>query len=34
MPLGTLDRTAPPFFHQGPSALSKLMFCSARWRCS
>ena len=25
MPLGTLDRTPPPFFKQGPSALSKLM---------
>ncbi|MGQ2978844.1 MAG: rod shape-determining protein MreC [Polaromonas sp.] len=29
MPLGTLDRTPPPFFKQGPSALSKLMFFSA-----
>ncbi|MDF1486099.1 rod shape-determining protein MreC [Ramlibacter sp. H39-3-26] len=29
MPLGTLDRSAPPFFRQGPSALSKLMFFSA-----
>ncbi len=29
MPLGTLDRSPPPFFKQGPSALSKLMFCSA-----
>jgi rod shape-determining protein MreC len=29
MPLGTLDRTPPPFFRQGPSALSKLMVCSA-----
>lgn len=28
-PLGTLDRTPPPFFRQGPSALTKLMFCSA-----
>jgi rod shape-determining protein MreC len=27
--LGTLDRTPPPFFRQGPSALTKLMFCSA-----
>ncbi|MDD2926360.1 rod shape-determining protein MreC [Rhodoferax sp.] len=26
MPLGTLDRTPPPFFRQGPSALSKLVF--------
>lgn len=29
MPLGTLDRSAPPLFHQGPSALSKLIFFSA-----
>jgi rod shape-determining protein MreC len=29
MPLGTLDRTPPPFFKQGPSALSKLLVCSA-----
>ncbi|WP_298932803.1 rod shape-determining protein MreC [uncultured Ramlibacter sp.] len=29
MPLGTLDRTPPPFFRQGPTALSKLMVCSA-----
>ena len=29
MPLGTLDRTPPPFFKQGTSALSKLMLCSA-----
>lgn len=29
MPLGTLDRSPPPFFRQGPSALSKLMFFSA-----
>jgi rod shape-determining protein MreC len=29
MPLGTLDRTPPPFFKQGHSALSKLMVCSA-----
>ncbi|MEO7392097.1 MAG: rod shape-determining protein MreC [Ramlibacter sp.] len=29
MPLGTLDRNPPPFFKQGPSALSKLMVCSA-----
>lgn len=28
MPLGTLDGTPPPFFRQGPSALSKLTFCS------
>lgn len=25
MPLGTLERTPPPFFKQGPSALSKLL---------
>lgn len=29
MPLGTLDRSPPPFFKQGPSAQSKLMFFSA-----
>jgi len=29
MTLGTLDRSPPPFFKQGPSALSKLMFFSA-----
>ena len=29
MPLGTLDRTPPPSFRQGASALSKLMVCSA-----
>ena len=29
MPLGTLDRTPPPFFKQGPSALSKLTVFSA-----
>jgi len=29
MPLGTLDRTPPPFFKQGPSALSKLTVLSA-----
>ena len=28
MPLGTLAGTAPPFFRQGPSALSKLVFFS------
>ena len=28
MPLGTLDRDPPPFFRQGPSALSKLAVCS------
>ncbi len=27
--LGTLDRTPPPFFRQGPSALTKLIFFSA-----
>jgi rod shape-determining protein MreC len=29
MPLGTLDRDPPPFFRQGPSALSKLVVFSA-----
>ena len=29
MPLGTLDRTLPAFFKQGPSAISKLLFFSA-----
>ena len=29
MPLGTLDRSPPPFFRQGPSALTKLIFFSA-----
>ena len=29
MPISTLDRTPPPFFKQGPSALSKLVFFSA-----
>lgn len=29
MPVGTLDRTPPPFFRQGPSALSKLVFFAA-----
>ena len=29
MPLGTLDGTPPPFFRQGPSAVSKLAFFSA-----
>ena len=29
MPLGTLDRSPPPFFKQGPSALSKLIFFSS-----
>ena len=29
MPLGTLDRAPPPFFRQGPSALSKLVVCTA-----
>lgn len=29
MPLGTLDRSAPPLFNQGPSALSRLIFFSA-----
>jgi len=29
MPWGTLDRTVPPLFHQGPSAFSKLVFFGA-----
>lgn len=29
MSLGTLDRSPPPFFKQGPSALSRLVFFSA-----
>ena len=29
MPLGTIDRTPPPFFRQGPSALTMLLFFSA-----
>ena len=29
MQLGTLDRSPPPFFRQGPSALTKLTLCSA-----
>jgi rod shape-determining protein MreC len=29
MPLGTLDSSPPPFFRQGPSAVSKLVFFSA-----
>lgn len=29
MPLGTLDRTPPPFFRQGYSALTKLVFFTA-----
>lgn len=29
MALGMLDRTPPPFFRQGPSALTRLMFFSA-----
>src|SRR5690606_38185389 len=29
MSLGTLERSAPPFFKQGPSALSKLALYSA-----
>ena len=29
MPLGTLDRSPPPFFKQGPSALSRLLVFSA-----
>ncbi|RZJ10634.1 MAG: rod shape-determining protein MreC, partial [Rubrivivax sp.] len=29
MPIGTFDRSPPPFFRQGPSALTKLALCSA-----
>ncbi|MBC7957783.1 MAG: rod shape-determining protein MreC [Cytophagales bacterium] len=29
MPLGTLDRSPPPFFRQGPSAFTRLMFFAA-----
>ena len=29
MPLGTIDRTPPPFFRQGPTALTKLAFFAA-----
>ena len=29
MPLNTLDRSPPPFFKQGPSALSRMVFFSA-----
>jgi len=29
MNIGTIDRTPPPFFRQGPSALTKLILCSA-----
>jgi rod shape-determining protein MreC len=29
MSLGSIDRTPPPFFRQGPSALTKLLFFSA-----
>lgn len=29
MPLGTLDRTPPPFFKQGPSAITRLAFFAA-----
>jgi len=29
MALGTIDRSAPPFFNQGPSVFSKLMFYGA-----
>ena len=28
MPLGTIDRTPPPFFRQGASALTKLIVCA------
>src|SRR5688500_4934049 len=33
MPLGTIDRTPPPFFRQGHSALTKLVFFSALALC-
>jgi len=29
VPLGTLDRTPPPFFRQGYSAFTKLVFFTA-----
>jgi rod shape-determining protein MreC len=29
MSIGTIDRTPPPFFRQGPSALTKLILCAA-----
>lgn len=29
MAIGTIDRAPPPFFRQGPSALTKLTFCAA-----
>jgi len=29
MSIGTIDRTPPPFFRQGPSALTRLILCSA-----
>lgn len=29
MPLGTLERTPPPFFRQGPSAVTRLAVCAA-----
>jgi len=29
MPLGTLDRSPPPFFKQGPTPLTKLLFFGA-----
>ncbi len=29
MAIGTIDRTPPPFFRQGPSALTKLTLCAA-----
>ena len=34
MALGTLDRTPPPFFRQGPSALTKLIVLLGAGRCS
>ncbi|MEK8028662.1 MAG: hypothetical protein RLY78_1166 [Pseudomonadota bacterium] len=33
MPIATIDRTPPPFFRQGPSALTKLALCSALAVC-
>ncbi|MFM2053877.1 MAG: rod shape-determining protein MreC [Pseudomonadota bacterium] len=33
MPLGTLDRTPPPFFRQGPSALTRLLFFASLSVC-
>lgn len=33
MPIATIDRTPPPFFRQGPSALTKVALCSALAIC-